>query len=620
MVISAGFAEVGAEGTLRQRELLEVCRTHGMRLVGPNCLGVLNTAAEVSLNATFMPRAPTAGHVGFLSQSGGLGIAIVDAANRLGLGLSAFVSIGNKADLSSNDFIRYWEQDASTDVILLYLESFGNARKFARIARHVGRVKPIAAVKSGRSVAGARATTSHTGALLAASDVSVDALFRQAGVIRTDTLAELFDVAALLSSQTAPRGNRVAIVTNAGGPGILCSDACEAAGLQVAEIPPRLRARLRRFLPAEASLGNPVDMIATASAEDYRRTIETIGRSGVADAIIAIFIPPLVTAATEVAAAVSSAAEHIPPEVTILTVFMADDAAPIEPRRSGRPIPVYMFPEEAARALGHAAGYGRWRATPAGCIPTFDDCRPDEAAAVIAHALGTGDGWLAPSDVASLLDCYGLRSPASRQVEDAAAAGRAALELGGTVALKAVAAGLVHKSDAGGVRVALKPEQVESAAREMTTRLRQAALTPNGFLVQAMAPAGVELIVGVVQDRAFGPLIACGAGGTSAELLHDVTVRLTPLSDLDAREMPRALKLFPLLDGYRGAPRTDVAGLEELLLRVSALVEAHPEVAEMDLNPVVALPEGPLVIDARIRLEPSVPAPTLASLAASQSP
>ena len=620
VVISAGFAEVGAEGTLRQRELLEVCRTHGMRLVGPNCLGVLNTAAEVSLNATFMPRAPTAGHVGFLSQSGGLGIAIVDAANRLGLGLSAFVSIGNKADLSSNDFIRYWEQDASTDVILLYLESFGNARKFARIARHVGRVKPIAAVKSGRSVAGARATTSHTGALLAASDVSVDALFRQAGVIRTDTLAELFDVAALLSSQTAPTANRVAIVTNAGGPGILCSDACEAAGLQVAEIPPRLRARLRRFLPAEASLGNPVDMIATASAEDYRRTIETIGRSGVADAIIAIFIPPLVTAATEVAAAVSSAAEHIPPEVTILTVFMADDAAPIEPRRSGRPIPVYMFPEEAARALGHAAAYGRWRATPAGWIPTFDDCRPDEAAAVIARALGRGDGWLAPSDVTSLLDCYGLRSPASRQVEDAAAAGRAALELGGTVALKAVAAGLVHKSDAGGVRVALKPEQVESAAREMTTRLRKAALTPDGFLVQAMAPAGVELIVGVVQDRAFGPLIACGAGGTSAELLHDVTVRLTPLSDLDAREMPRALKLFPLLDGYRGAPRTDVAGLEELLLRVSALVEAHPEVAEMDLNPVVALPEGPLVIDARIRLEPSVPAPTLASLAASQSP
>jgi acetyl coenzyme A synthetase (ADP forming)-like protein len=620
VVISAGFAEVGAAGTRRQRELLEVCRTHGMRLVGPNCLGVLNTAAGVALNATFMPRAPTTGHVGFLSQSGGLGIAIVDAANRLRLGLSAFVSIGNKADLSGNDFIRYWEQDPSTDVILLYLESFGNARKFARIARQVGRTKPIAAVKSGRSVAGARATASHTGALLAASDVSVDALFRQAGVIRTDTLAELFDVAALLSSQPAPRGNRVAIVTNAGGPGILCSDACEASGLEVAELPSRLRARLRRFLPAEAALADPVDMIATASAEDYRRTIEALGRANVADAIIAIFIPPLVTAAADVAAAISQAAERIPPEIGVLAVFMADDAAPIEPQRSGRPIPVYMFPEEAARALGHAARYGLWRDAPAGRIPQFDDCRPDEAAAVIARALGAGVGWLAPSDVASLLDCYGVRSPASRQVADPVEAGRAAAELGGRVALKAVAPGLVHKSDAGGVRVGLEPERVERSAQEMTATLEKAGLAPDGFLVQAMAPAGVELIVGVVQDRAFGPLIACGAGGTSAELLRDVAVRLTPLSDLDAREMPRSLKLFPLLEGYRGAPHADVAGLEDLLLRVSALVETHPEIAEMDLNPVVALPDGPLVIDARIWLEPSVPAPTLPSLAGSRSP
>lgn len=615
VVISAGFAEVGGDGTLRQRELLEVCRTYGMRLVGPNCLGVLNMAAEVALNATFMPRTPTAGRVGFLSQSGGLGIAIVDAANRLGLGLSAFVSIGNKADLSGNDFIRYWEQDTSTDVILLYLESFGNARKFARIARQVGRRKPIAAVKSGRSIAGARATASHTGALIAASDVSVDALFRQAGVIRTDTLAELFDVAALLSSQPAPRGNRVAIVTNAGGPGILCADACEAAGLQIAEIPSGLRAVLRRFLPAEASLGDPIDMIATASAEDYRRTIESVGHAGVADAIISIFIPPLVTAATDVAAAVSLAAERIPSEVPLLTVFMADDAAPIEPRRSDRPIPVYTFPEEAARALGHAANYGRWLEAPAGRIPTFEDCRPDEAAAVIARALGDGEEWLAPADVAMLLDCYGLPTPASREVDDPQAAARAAFELGANVALKAVAAGLVHKSDAGGVRLGLRPDQVEGAAQEMTARLGQAGLTPSGFLVQAMAPAGVELIIGVVQDRAFGPLIACGGGGTSAELLHDVSVRLTPLSDIDAHEMPRSLNLFPLLEGYRGAERTDVAGIEALLLRVSALVEAHSEIAEMDLNPVIALPAGPLVVDARIRLERTAPPPALDSLA-----
>jgi acetyl coenzyme A synthetase (ADP forming)-like protein len=616
VVISAGFAETGKEGVARQRDLLAVCRAHGMRLVGPNCLGVLNTAPEVQLNATFMPRAPTPGRVGFLSQSGGLGIAIVDAANRLRLGLSAFVSVGNKADLSGNDFIQYWEQDPDTEVILMYLESFGNARNFARIARRVGRTKPIAAVKSGRSAAGARATSSHTGALLAASDVTVDALFRQAGVVRTDTLGELFDVAALLSTQSAPRGNRVAIITNAGGPGILCADACETSGLQVAELPARLRARLRRFLPSEAALGDPVDMIATASAEDYRRAIEAVGRSGVADAIIAIFIPPLVTEASDVAEAISQASTKVPPEVALLSVFMAE-GEPVQLQRSGRPIPVYAFPEDAARSLGHAARYGAWREAPAGTVPQFDDCRPDEAAAVISRALGHrhGDGWLATADVARLLDCYGLRTPVARLVADAAEAERAATEIGGRIALKAVAPGLVHKSDAGAVRVGLLPGQVQAAATLMATEVAEAGFAPEGFLVQAMAPAGVELLVGVVQDRAFGPLVACGAGGTAAELLGDVAVRLTPLSDSDAHEMLRALRLFPLLEGYRGAPACDIPALEDLLLRVGALVEAHPEVAEMDLNPVIALPEGPVVVDARIRLERQPPTPVLPSLA-----
>jgi len=618
VVISAGFAEVGPAGARAQGELVEICRSHGMRLVGPNSLGVLNTAPGVSLDATFIPLAPTAGSVGFLSQSGGLGIAIVDAANRLHLGLSAFVSIGNKADLSGNDFIQYWEQDPHTNVILLYLESFGNARKFARIAPRVGRVKPIVAVKSGRSAAGARATSSHTGALLATSDVTVDALFRQAGVIRTDTLGELFDVAALLSSQPAPGGQRVVIVTNAGGPGILCADACATSGLEVAELPPRLRAQLRRFLPSDASLGDPIDMIATATANDYRRTIEAVGRSGIADAIIVIFVPPLVTEATDIATAISHAAERIPEGVALASVFMAEGDASLELRRGNQTIPAYAFPEDAARAVGHAARYGAWRAAPAGSIPLFADCRVDEAAAVIARSLGSDSGsdWLGPAEVAALLSCYGLRAPAARFVADAAGAARAASELDCTVALKAIAPGLVHKSDAGAVATALRPTQVARAANRMATALKRAGYSPDGFLVQAMAPAGVELIVGVVQDRAFGPLIACGAGGTSIELLGDVEVRLTPLSDLEAQQMLRSLRLFPLLDGYRGTPRCDIAGLEELLLRVSALVEAHPEIAEMDLNPVVALPDGPLVLDARIRIETPPPAPVRPSLGA----
>ena len=295
VVISAGFGETGEEGLKRQRELLAVCRENGMRLIGPNCLGILNTDPEVRLNAIFGPLYPPRGRVGFLSQSGALGLAIIDYARKLELGLSSFVSVGNKADISGNDLIQYWEADDNTDVILLYLESFGNPRKFGRIARRIGKSKPILAVKSGRSSAGARASSSHTGALVAASDVTVDSLFEQAGVIRTDTLSELFDVAALLSSQPVPRGKRVAIVTNAGGPGIMCADACEALGLEVVALRDEVRAELATFLPSEAALTNPVDMIATAPAEHYRRTVTVIGRHEAADAIIAIFIPPLLT-------------------------------------------------------------------------------------------------------------------------------------------------------------------------------------------------------------------------------------------------------------------------------------------------------------------------------------
>ncbi len=329
LVISGGFGEAGPAGEERQRELLRICRESGMRLVGPNCLGVLNNAPGIRLNATFAAGSPRAGRIGFVSQSGGLGIAMIEGAGRLGLGLSSFVSVGDKADISGNDLLQYWEHDEGTDVVLLYLESFGNPRRFARIARRVSARKPIVAVKSGRSAAGARAGASHTGALVSSSDVTVDALFEQAGVIRTDTVHELFDVAALLSAQPAPRGARVAIVTNAGGPGILCADACQAAGLDVVELSARVRKRLARFLDPQASLGNPIDMIAGAPAESYRHTIDTLVREQACDAILAIFVPPLVTdphdAAREIRAAAADA--H---GVTIAAVFMTGEAMPDE--------------------------------------------------------------------------------------------------------------------------------------------------------------------------------------------------------------------------------------------------------------------------------------------------
>src|SRR5215471_5998688 len=343
VVISSGFAEASPQGRVMQAELLDVCRRSGMRLIGPNCMGILSTSPVCSLNATFAPGVPPGGRIGFMSQSGALGLAVIDHARRVGLGLSSFVSVGNKADISGNDLLEYWESDPMTDLILLYLESFGNPRRFSRVARRVGRSKPILAVKSGRTAAGVRATSSHTGALLGASDATVDALFAQAGVIRADTLGELFDVASLLASQPAPAGRRVGIVTNAGGLGIMCADACVGDGLEVPELSAGTRAGLGAFLPAEASTANPIDMIASASPADYERTIRAVAASGEVDALIVIFIPPLATLPEEVAAAIGRAADGALP---VLGVFVGGGL-----HRAGSRVPVFAYPEDAARAL-----------------------------------------------------------------------------------------------------------------------------------------------------------------------------------------------------------------------------------------------------------------------------
>jgi acetate---CoA ligase (ADP-forming) len=616
LVISAGFAEAGAEGVRRQQELVKICRDAGIRIVGPNCLGVLNTAPEVQLNATFAPRQAVRGQVGFLSQSGGLGIAIIEAADRLGLGLSSFVSVGNTADLSGNDLLHYWEQDPGTDVALLYLESFGNPRKFARVAPRVTRKKPVLAVKSGRSAAGARATSSHTGALLSASDVTVDALFEQAGVIRADTLHELFDVAVLLTKQPVPKGDRVAIVTNAGGPGIMCADACQAGGVDVPELSTDVKQKLAEFLPQAASRGNPVDMIATASADDYRRVLRTLVDADACDAILAIFVPPLVTQGVDVATAIREVAETSP-RVTIAAVFMTSEGPPAALNSETVHVPGFEFPEDAARAVALAARHGHWRSRPRGQIWHPPDARPAHAAAVISEALAGGAGWLAPARVAELLQCYGLPLVSTRVVAGAEEAAVAAAELGGPVVLKASAPGLVHKSDAGAVLLGLEgADAVLGGAHEIDAAVTRAGHQLDGLVVQPMVPPGVELIVGVVNDHNFGPVLACGAGGTTAELVKDVTVRITPVTDLDVREMLRSLRSFPLLEGYRGAPACNVAAIEEVLLRVGAMVEAHPEIVELDCNPLVAGPDAAVIVDARVRLEAAPPPAPLPSIEA----
>jgi acetyl coenzyme A synthetase (ADP forming)-like protein len=615
VVISAGFGEVGGVGSGRQAELLGICRAHGMRLIGPNCMGIVNTAEDVRLNGTFATVYPPAGNVGFLSQSGALGLAIMQYASGLGLGLSSFVSVGNKADVSSNDLVAYWSTDERTDVILLYLESFGNPRRFSRLAREVGRRKPIVAVKSGRSAAGQRAAASHTGALLASTDTTVDALFRQAGVIRTETLEEMFDVATLLTNQPPPAGDRVAIVTNAGGLGILCADACEAHGLHVPALSDDTITELRSFLSGQASVSNPVDMVASASPGDYQRAIDVIARDTGIDAMIVIYIPPDLAKVTAIGRAVAEGISAVGGRIPIITTWMSARGLPEELQGTGTRIPSFAFPERAAIAMARAAAYGRWRERAVGSIRAFDDARPDEAYAILATALGRrDDGWLTAKEVERLLDCYGLRIARSERAGTPQGSAEAAARMGGRVALKAFGRDIVHKTEVGGVALGLSGDEVEHAAREIADRLEAAGIPVEGFLVQRMVEGGVEMLVGAAHDPLFGPVVAVGAGGTTVELLKDVSVRITPITDLDAEEMVRSLGTFPLLDGFRGAPKADVGALEDVILRIGALADNHPAVAEMDCNPVKVLQSGAVIVDARVRVQEPPPAKPLAGL------
>nr|WP_281381693.1 bifunctional GNAT family N-acetyltransferase/acetate--CoA ligase family protein [Conexibacter arvalis] len=621
VVVAAGFAERGPEGAARQRELLAICRGAGMRLVGPNCLGVLNTDAEVRLDATFAQTDPPPGGIGLLSQSGGVGIALLEQARTLGVGISAFASVGNKADLSGNDFVEWAEQDGRTRAILLYLESFGNPRKFARIARRVGERKPIVAVKAGRTAAGARAATSHTGALLAGSELAVAALFRQAGVLRVDTLGELFDLAALLERQPLPDGRRVAIVTNAGGPGTLAADACQSAGLELPRFDGELRATLAEVVPTSAGLGNPVDLLVDATPETFAGAVEAIGRSGAVDALIAVFVPRPFARASDVATALRGAAAALDGKIPLLPVFMTGELSELALEQSEQivgngqaALPLFRYPEEAARALARAADHSAWRRLPRGRLPELPGIRADEAAAIVAEALASqpGGGWLDALRTHRLLACHGLPLPAQQVVRSPTAAARAVTALGGPVAVKALLPGVVHTSDLGGVQLDLAgPTAVRRAARAMRERLERDGHRLDGFLVQRMAPAGIELLVGSTTDPLFGPVVACGLGGRAVELLRDVAVRLAPVTDRGARNMVRELATFPLLEGYRGAPVVDVAALEEVVMRVGVLADAHPEIVELDLNPVVVHPGGAVVVDARVRVAPAAePAPT----------
>ncbi|HVA88478.1 MAG TPA: GNAT family N-acetyltransferase [Chloroflexota bacterium] len=605
VVISAGFAEAGEAGKQRQNALLDLCRSHGARLVGPNCMGVLARVGEGTMNATFAPSLPPVGPVTIASQSGALGIAILEQARSLGLGIASFVSVGNKADLSSNDLIEYWEEDPATRLIVLYLESFGNPRRFARIARRVGARKPIVAVKGGRGAAGRRAAASHTAAL-AGSEVAVDALFRQAGVIRCDTLQELFEVSTLLVHQPLPEGNRVAVLTNAGGLGILCADACEASGLVLPALTVETTQALRALLPPEAAVANPVDMLASGPPASYGGALRLLLADPNVDSVIVLFIPPLVTNAEEVAAALSAACDPAPAK-PVLACFVGVQGIP-SVLQGATTIPSYTFPESAARALGHAAARAAWLRRPRGEFPLFPASRPAEARSIVEAALATEERpWLEGQAVRAVLHAYDIAMPEERLVHSAEEAAAACEVLGAPVAVKLLSRRVLHKSEVGGVRLNLdSPAAAAAAYQAIATGLAEHGQgdAMEGALVQPMVTDGVECLVGVVTDPVFGPLVAFGMGGVTAELLGDVAFRLHPLSDVDADELIGSVKVSALLRGYRGAPAANLPAARDLLLRLSRMIDDLPEILELDFNPVLVrrAGAGALVLDARIRV------------------
>ena len=599
-IISAGFGECSSEGRDIERGLVEKIRRAGSRLIGPNCMGLLNTDPRFALNATFSPVYPPAGGVAMSTQSGALGLAILDYTRQLNIGISSFVSVGNKADVSGNDLLQYWETDPRTAVILLYLESFGNPARFSRIARRISRTKPIVALKSGRSAVGARAAASHTGAL-ASSDDFVDALFHQAGVIRTDTVTELFDVATLLSRQPLPQGRRVAILTNAGGPGILAADACLAHGLVAANLSPETRAGLKAFLPVAAATHNPVDMLASASPAHYRQALSLLlGDPGV-DCALVIFIPPLITSADEVASAIAESASGSGKPVT--GVFMRSHAAP----ETLAAVPCYAFPEPAAIALSRVAAYGEWRRQPLGEVPVFADIQAGLARAVVDTVLQRGGGWLSMVEANALISAVGITTPRSLLAQSVEGAADAAARLGLPVAIKAVGAALLHKTEHRAVRLNLETTAaVRAAAGELVETLGDRM---DGLLVQPMVVGGAEMMIGAINDATFGHIVVCGSGGVLVDLLADSACRLHPVTDRDAQEMVESLKGVRLLRGFRGAERADEAAFRDTILRISTLVGLCPEIQELDLNPVKVLPGGVSAIDVRVRVDGTTPRP-----------
>jgi acyl-CoA synthetase (NDP forming) len=546
-----------------------------------------------------------------MSQSGALGVAILNIAQRLDLGFSCFVGLGNRTDVSSNDLLLYWEDDPSTDLILMYLESFGNAKRFMRIARRITKRKPILAVKSGRTEAGARAASSHTGALSArrGRDIAVDALLEQSGVIRVNTVEELFDLTLGFSKNPLPRGNRLGILTNAGGPAIMATDTAVSLGLRLAELSPRTRQELHRLLPPEAIVQNPVDMTGKSDRSRYDACAQILLEDDSVDSLLVVFVPPMMIDAMDIVEGLEELRKKF--DKPMLGVFMAPDKffQELNAKHPGH-MAIYLFPESAVRALAALDRYRQWRESPIGEVRSFGVNR-EAALDLLNEVRRQGRSELTPLEAQRLLECYGIavaRAAVAKDLEELCeVAGGASYP----VVLKAVAPGLAHKTEAGGVRLDIHtPEELMAAAQIMTADVKRRSPRSGtaggqiGFLVQEYVRGGREVIVGMTHDPKFGPLVMFGLGGIYVETFNDVVFRVPPITDLEAREMVRQIRGYRLLEGVRGEPAVDVAGLAEILERFSQLVEDLPQLAEMDINPLMVFPQAKdfRAVDIRVRL------------------
>ena len=605
VVISAGFREVGGKGVELENEVVEICRKYRMRMVGPNCFGIVNTDPEYSMNCTFGKTRALQGRVGFISQSGALGEAIMNHASLLGLGFSVVASIGNKADISANDILEYMKDDPNTDVILLYLENFGNPRRFTKIAREISRTKPIVAVKSGRTVQGAKAASSHTGAL-AELDVGVDALFDQCGVMRVSSVEELFDVAAALSKQPIPKGNRVAIVTNAGGPGLLATDALVGLGLEVSNYTGTTKTKLKKALTGQGSVNNPLDLVAGAGGEHFKTALSVIKNDPNFDTIVPIFVPPVTIKQMDVANSILDGIKGT--KKTVLACFMgAGEGSTAVDFLKQNGVPVYMFPEAIAKTLAQLGSYNEWLDRPKTKFKTF---KVDKKAvqAIIHKTLDKGGDAIVGEEALAVMNAYGIPVTETGIAYSDKEAVALAEKIGFPVVLKVNTPQILHKTEYGAVVVDLRTaKEVKQAFNNLKKKITSMSKKRKRFsvMVQEMVSGGIETVMGMTTDPHFGPLIMFGLGGIYVEILKDVAFRINPLKENNVNEMISSLKSYPLLTGFRGSEPADLPTLKESLLRLSQLITDFDQFSEIDINPFIthSAKSKSKAVDARLILD-----------------